>query len=104
MTGDNNGRWAGDYAWPDDYDSYLSNARDALLLICAGNVAHKHSPPLPAGCTHIILELAALLFSSQCQAALFDLNPLYLSFYHGWAQRYMSDSIMLGIMRTDIIL
>jgi mannosylglycoprotein endo-beta-mannosidase len=46
MTGDNNGRWAGNYSWPDDHTSYLINAQDtilrlrkhtSLLLYCGGN-------------------------------------------------------------------
>lgn len=28
MSGDNNGRWAGNYSWPLDYDAYISNVRD----------------------------------------------------------------------------
>ena len=31
MTGDNNGRWGGNYTWPDDHDSYLSNAKDVIV-------------------------------------------------------------------------
>jgi mannosylglycoprotein endo-beta-mannosidase len=30
MTGDNNGRWAGNYSWPLSYDSYLSNVEDTV--------------------------------------------------------------------------
>jgi hypothetical protein len=30
MTGDNNGRWAGNYSWPLDYDSYLFNIKDTV--------------------------------------------------------------------------
>jgi mannosylglycoprotein endo-beta-mannosidase len=30
MTGDNNGRWAGDYSWPLDYGAYLSNVEDTV--------------------------------------------------------------------------
>ena len=30
MTGDNNGRWAGNYTWPLNYQSYLSNAKDVV--------------------------------------------------------------------------
>lgn len=46
MTGDNNGRWGGNYSWPDDHSSYLDNIQDAiistrnhpsLLLWCWGN-------------------------------------------------------------------
>ena len=46
MSGDNNGRWAGEYAWPLDHAAYLDNARDtvralrahaSLLFWCGGN-------------------------------------------------------------------
>jgi mannosylglycoprotein endo-beta-mannosidase len=30
MTGDNNGRWAGDYSWPLNYDVYLVNVEDTV--------------------------------------------------------------------------
>lgn len=30
MTGDNNGRWAGNYSWPLDYSSYLENVEDVV--------------------------------------------------------------------------
>ena len=30
MTGDNNGRWAGNYAWPDNHEVYISNAIDTI--------------------------------------------------------------------------
>jgi mannosylglycoprotein endo-beta-mannosidase len=30
MTGDNNGRWAGNFSWPLDYGSYLSNVEDTV--------------------------------------------------------------------------
>ena len=30
MTGDNNGRWAGNYEWPLDHAAYLTNAADAF--------------------------------------------------------------------------
>lgn len=44
MTGDNNGRWAGNYSWPRDYTAYLVNVEDnvkrlrrhASLLFYAG--------------------------------------------------------------------
>ena len=39
MTGDNNGRWAGDYDWPLDHSSYLSNAQDTILRL-------RHHPSL----------------------------------------------------------
>ena len=31
MTGDNNGRFAGDYDWPLDHEAYLANARDVMI-------------------------------------------------------------------------
>eukprot|EP00978_Attheya_sp_CCMP212_P017947 scaffold48493_cov54-Attheya_sp.AAC.2 len=30
MTGDNNGRWAGNYSWPLDYGTYLANCKDTI--------------------------------------------------------------------------
>jgi hypothetical protein len=30
MTGDNNGRWAGNYSWPLNYDAYLANVEDTV--------------------------------------------------------------------------
>jgi mannosylglycoprotein endo-beta-mannosidase len=30
MTGDNNGRWAGRYSWPHDYEAYLANVEDTV--------------------------------------------------------------------------
>jgi len=32
MTGDNNGRWAGSYNWPDNYTSYLENSKSVILM------------------------------------------------------------------------
>ena len=46
MTGDNNGRWAGNFSWPDDHSLYTSAAEDvirmlrrhpSLLFWCGGN-------------------------------------------------------------------
>ena len=46
MTGDNNGRWAGNYSWPLDYGAYLANVEDtvrrlrrhaSLLFYCGCN-------------------------------------------------------------------
>ena len=60
MTGDNNGRWAGSYDWPDDQAAYLANAEDtilrlrphaSLMLWCGGNELHPAAlspPPLIA--------------------------------------------------------
>ena len=56
MTGDNNGRWAGNYSWPLDHQVYLSCAADvvkmlrnhpSLLLWVGGNelFPEKQSPP-----------------------------------------------------------
>merc|ERR1719445_2459089 len=51
MSGDNNGRWAGEYNWPDDHSLYIRSARDvvrmlrnhpSLLFWCGGN---ELSPP-----------------------------------------------------------
>jgi len=33
MTGDNNGRWAGNYSWPDDHDRYLDCAADMIRML-----------------------------------------------------------------------
>ena len=56
MTGDNNGRFAGNYTWPDDPASYLYNLKDTILrlrihacilLYCGGNEIGppESSPP-----------------------------------------------------------
>jgi len=57
MSGDNNGRWAGDYSWPLNHDVYLDNAKDMILMLrnhpsllfwCGGNElypATKSPPP-----------------------------------------------------------
>ena len=68
MTGDNNGRWAGNYEWPLDHAAYLTNAADAfravrhhpsLLIVCGGNeLSPKGLNPPPAvlaGLEHIVL-------------------------------------------------
>ena len=33
MTGDNNGRWAGNCSWPNDYSTYLANVEDTILRL-----------------------------------------------------------------------
>ena len=33
MTGDNNGRWAGNYSWPDSHTLYMSHVRDAIRML-----------------------------------------------------------------------
>jgi len=33
MTGDNNGRWAGNYKWPLNYEVYLNNVLDTVLRL-----------------------------------------------------------------------
>jgi mannosylglycoprotein endo-beta-mannosidase len=33
MTGDNNGRWAGNFSWPLDYNAYLANVEDTILRL-----------------------------------------------------------------------
>ena len=33
MTGDNNGRWAGNYSWPLDHKAYLANVQDTVLRL-----------------------------------------------------------------------
>jgi hypothetical protein len=57
MSGDNNGRWAGEYTWPLNHDVYLDNAKDMILMLrnhpsllfwCGGNElfpANKSPPP-----------------------------------------------------------
>jgi len=70
MTGDNNGRWGGDYSYPLDYDSYLDQARDtikmirshpSLLFYGGGNelFPQSFSPPpyIARGLKHIVREL-----------------------------------------------
>ena len=70
MSGDNNGRWAGDYSWPLDHEAYLVNARDvvrrlrrhpSLFLYGGGNELNPSglSPPpnIEAGLREAIAEL-----------------------------------------------
>jgi len=70
MSGDNNGRWAGDYNWPLDHSSYLSQATDMVLMIrshpsllfwCGGNELWPSNlnPPLEiqAGLENIVAQL-----------------------------------------------
>jgi mannosylglycoprotein endo-beta-mannosidase len=56
MSGDNNGRWAGSYSWPDDHGLYVAAARDTVrlarphacvLLYCGGNELYplRENPP-----------------------------------------------------------
>ena len=33
MTGDNNGRWAGNFSWPLDHEAYLRNVQDTVLRL-----------------------------------------------------------------------
>ena len=58
MTGDNNGRWAGNYSWPLDYNAYLVNVEDtikrlrhhpSLLFYCGCNecLSNRASPWAP---------------------------------------------------------
>ena len=69
MSGDNNGRWAGEYAWPLDHAAYLDNARDtvralrahaSLLFWCGGNEldppGRNPSPDVAAGLRAILAE------------------------------------------------
>ena len=60
MTGDNNGRWAGNYSWPNDHSLYLESASDvvrmlrrhpSLLFWCGGNELYPKlvNPPPSIG-------------------------------------------------------
>ena len=33
MTGDNNGRWAGNYSWPEDHSIFLACVRDTVVML-----------------------------------------------------------------------
>eukprot|EP00911_Craspedida_sp_UC1_P001301 UC1_evm1s980 len=70
MTGDNNGRWAGNYSWPEDQDVYLDNVRDvvralrnhpSLMVYVGGNELYpaSQSPPprLAAALPALVKEL-----------------------------------------------
>jgi hypothetical protein len=71
MTGDNNGRWAGDAAWPLDHALYEECAADSvrmlrnhpsLLLWCARGWAHppcRHLKTEPCFCVGRAFEVAA---------------------------------------------
>ena len=41
MTGDNNGRWAGEYSWPLDHAVYLDNADSCLDLKALESLAFR---------------------------------------------------------------
>ena len=43
MTGDNNGRWAGNYSWPLNHAVYLDNAKDMIKMV-------RHHPSLLFWC------------------------------------------------------
>lgn len=56
QTGDNNGRWAGNYNWPLNHHVYLDNARDMILMVrnhpsllfwCGGNELYPKSSSPP---------------------------------------------------------
>jgi mannosylglycoprotein endo-beta-mannosidase len=70
MTGDNNGRWAGNYSFPQDHSTYLACVRDtvrmlrnhpSLLFWCGGNELYptQRSPPpdIAGGLIEILREL-----------------------------------------------
>eukprot|EP00041_Stephanoeca_diplocostata_P002316 m.25464 g.25464 ORF g.25464 m.25464 type:complete len:1144 (+) comp13183_c0_seq5:141-3572(+) len=70
MTGDNNGRWAGSYSWPDDHTVYMANVNDtirmqrnhpSLLLWVGGNELYPEgeSPP-PTIRDGLVASIAAL--------------------------------------------
>lgn len=80
MTGDNNGRWGGEYSFPLNYDSYLDQARDtikmirshpSLLFYGGGNelFPQSSSPPpyIARGLKHIVrvLDQSRLLILSS---------------------------------------
>jgi mannosylglycoprotein endo-beta-mannosidase len=54
MTGDNNGRWAGNYSWPLDYDAYLMNVEDTIKRL-------RHHPSLLfyGGCNECLSNQAS---------------------------------------------
>eukprot|EP00051_Salpingoeca_urceolata_P015589 m.202923 g.202923 ORF g.202923 m.202923 type:complete len:1050 (-) comp18444_c0_seq3:44-3193(-) len=67
MTGDNNGRWAGNHSWPLDHDVYLANAQDtvkllrshpSLLFWCGGNELY---PPLQSPPSDIAKGLKSII-------------------------------------------
>ena len=75
MTGDNNGRWAGNASWPDDHALYLRAVNDtfvrlrgsaSLLLYAGGNElfpAEESPPPdIAAGIAELLRQRDALRF------------------------------------------
>jgi beta-galactosidase/beta-glucuronidase len=54
MTGDNNGRWAGNYSWPLDYTAYLMNVEDTIKRL-------RHHPSLLfyGGCNECLSNRAS---------------------------------------------
>lgn len=81
MTGDNNGRWAGNYSWPDDHAAYLANAesvfrrnrnRASLLMYAFGNELYSPSARASSPPADITAALQALLAS-------LDADRLYIS-------------------------
>lgn len=88
MTGDNNGRWAGSYSWPDDTQSYLDNVRDtiltlrshpSLLLWCGGNELNPDgknpNPDVARGIKALLAELDPLRFYVPSSMSTQSIDP-----------------------------
>jgi len=69
MSGDNNGRWAGDYDWPEDKGAYLTMVEDMVMMVrhhasllfwCGGNELWPRElnppPEIQRGLTAIVEE------------------------------------------------
>ena len=74
MSGDNNGRWAGNYSWPDDHALYLAAARDTLLLtrphacvllVCGGNELYPLAASPPPDIAAALPVLLQQLYPAQ---------------------------------------
>eukprot|EP00038_Savillea_parva_P009082 m.181113 g.181113 ORF g.181113 m.181113 type:complete len:1092 (+) comp15169_c0_seq1:273-3548(+) len=106
MSGDNNGRWAGSFDWPDNHGIYLDNAADAimmlrrhpsLLLWCGGNELYpvvqqpldnngtRVDPGRPAVQMQLLKQLATLVdrldpgrfFISSSMSNISTYDPLF---------------------------
>jgi mannosylglycoprotein endo-beta-mannosidase len=92
MTGDNNGRWAGNYSFPTDHSTYLACVRDtvrmlrnhpSLLFWCGGNElfpAKKNPPPdIARAIPEILQELdqPGRFYIASSMSNYTDFDPAY---------------------------
>lgn len=104
MTGDNNGRWAGNYSWPDDTQSYLRNAKStilslrphaSLLLWCAGNELHPEgqnpNTAVATGLQQLLVELDPLRYYVQSSMSPQSSNPALFDVKYALAPQVSCD-------------